>query len=323
MTLTPRTYRWVALILLLIAAVMRLVLLQDVPPGLGLDEVLNAGIVTSILKGNHAIFFREGFGHEPLYHYLAVPFQFLVGDNFLSIRLPAVLLGLLLVALTMRWARREFGAIVSLVSGLGLAISWWPIVFSRIGIRPILEPLMLVLVAWFWGRRPWLSGILLGLSTYTYTAARVSLLIPVFMFVYYLIFDRRARTRNANLKSSAITLLIALIVFLPLQITLLANPNLQQRVTQLSEPLSALFEGDPRPVLEMTLDTLGVFSFKGDPRTTYSIPDRPLFDPLTSLLFFAGLLIALRRIHKAKYAYILVWLGVTLLPSSLHSDHSV
>ena len=99
---------WATAVLLL-AAVMRLILLQDVPPGLSQDEVLNADVVSIIRQGYHAIFFREGYGHEPLYHYWSVPFQVLFGDNILSIRLPAFYLGLLLVAVMMRWARREFG----------------------------------------------------------------------------------------------------------------------------------------------------------------------------------------------------------------------
>ena len=89
---------------LLLAAAMRFLLLQEVPPGLSQDEVLNADIASFIRQGYYALFFAEGYGHEPLYHYWSVPFQVLLGDNVLSIRLPAAYLGLLLIALTMRWA---------------------------------------------------------------------------------------------------------------------------------------------------------------------------------------------------------------------------
>ena len=172
---------------LLLASLMRLIFLQDVPPGLSQDEVLNADIVTFIRQGYHALFFREGYGHEPLYHYWSVPFQVLFGDNILSIRLPAVYLGLLLVALTMRWTRREFGSFAAVAAGIGLAISWWPVIFSRIGLRPIMEPVLLLLFAWFWPRRPWLAGLFLGLSLYTYTGARVLLLLPLSLFLYWLL----------------------------------------------------------------------------------------------------------------------------------------
>ena len=66
---------WWATAVLLLAAVMRLILLSEVPPGLAQDEVLNADVVTFIRQGSHTLFFREGYGHEPLYHYWSVPFQ--------------------------------------------------------------------------------------------------------------------------------------------------------------------------------------------------------------------------------------------------------
>ena len=155
--LRKRWYTFAGALVVLIGAAFRLIALHDVPPGLAPDEVVNADIVTAILNGEHALFFRQGYGHEPLYHYFQTPFRVLLGDNVLSIRLPAVYLGLLLIATAMLWIRRDFGTTVGLVAGLGIAISWWPIVFSRIGIRPILEPVLLVVTAWYWNGSAWVQ----------------------------------------------------------------------------------------------------------------------------------------------------------------------
>ncbi len=317
---------WWATAVLLLAALLRLVALGDVPPGLAQDEVLNADIVTFIRQGYHTLFFREGYGHEPLYHYWSVPFQVLLGDNMLSIRLPAAALGLFVVALTMRWAKRSFGSPVSLAAGLFLAISWWPIIFSRIGLRPIMEPLLLLLFAWFWPRRPWLAGLFLGLSLYTYTGARVIFLWPLLLGLYWLLMRKRlaapqatifGRTMPQPLLAAGISLLVALIVYLPLALTLRADPSLQQRVQQLEGPLSALAEGNPAPILGASLATLGVFSFTGDPRWTYMLPGRPLFDPITAVCFFAGLVLAVWRFKQPLFAFTLIWLAVGLLPSAI------
>ena len=322
---------WATAVLLL-AAFLRVVALQDVPPGLSQDEVLNADVVIFIRQGYHALFFREGYGHEPLYHYWSVPFQLLFGDNVLSIRLPAVYLGLLLVAATMRWSRREFGPLTGAVTGLGLAISWWPIIFSRVGLRPIMEPLLLVIFAWFWPRRPWLAGLFLGLSVYTYTGARAVFLIPLLLFFYWLVAGRwadaprqkllkwRIHQPSVNVPFSAsalIVLLVSLLVVLPLAITLWADPTLQQRVQQLEGPLAALQQGELRPILATTLATFGIFSFTGDPRWTYTLPGRPLFDPLTSLFFYGGLLLSILRFRRPAYAFALIWLFVGLIPSAV------
>jgi 4-amino-4-deoxy-L-arabinose transferase-like glycosyltransferase len=336
------TWRWIATLILFVACAFRMFSLPDNPPGLAQDEVLDADIALFIRQGEHALFFPHGYGHEPLYHYLAVPFQALIGDNVFSVRLPSVFLGLLLVALTMRWARRDFGLIVAIVTGLGLAISWWPIIFSRIGIRPILEPVLLVLAVWFWPLhkstlsspaigRAGLAGLFLGLAIYSYTAARVVLLIP-FLFLGYLLLtyllERRKKKLDVTQKEitrvqlllTTIVLVTGLVVYFPLAFTLRANPDLQQRIQQLQGPLSSLQAGDQIPVLKSTLATLGVFAFTGDPRWTYSLPFRPLFDPLSALFFFAGLIVTIRHWRRPQYALLPIWLAITLLPSALSPD---
>jgi 4-amino-4-deoxy-L-arabinose transferase-like glycosyltransferase len=317
---------WIATGILLLAAALRLVFLQDVPPGLSQDEVLNADIVNFIRNGKHELFFREGFGHEPLYHYWSVPFQILLGDNILSIRLPAVFLGLLLIAITMRWAFREFGRLVALIAGLGLAISWWPIIFSRIGIRPVMEPLLLMFTIWFWPRRPWLAGIMLGLSIYSYTAARFVFLVPLIFGLYLLIFHRgfglrwHYKDRYSSLRSAIVVFAVALVLYFPLALTLRSDPTLEQRVAQLSGPLDELQNGDFESLVNSTRATLGVFTFTGDPRWTYSLPGRPLFDPLNGLLFYVGLGLILWNWKKPVYALIMLWILFGLIPSAVTPD---
>lgn len=338
---SPRRWLWLAMVILLAAASFRLVALVDVPPGLAQDEVLDADIASFIRGGENALFFRHGYGHEPLYHYWAVPFQVLFGDNMLSVRLPSVYLGLLLVALTMRWAKIHFGPTAALVAGVGLSISWWPIIFSRIGIRPIMEPVLLVAAFWYWplgvrirARRGWrqaiAAGILLGLSIYTYTAARIIWLIPLFMLLILALRALGAGRVGGRVEETAflraqtgyaaVVLVVTVLVYAPMALTLRANPDLQQRLEQLGGPLMALGEGDLGPVLQEARATLGVFSFTGDPRWTYTIPDRPIFDPVTAIFFYGGLLIALWQWRKPAYLLLPVWLVVAMLPSALSPD---
>lgn len=339
----PSPGRWLILatLVLLTAAAFRLIALDSVPPGLAQDEILDADIALFIRGGENALFFRHGYGHEPLYHYWAAPFQSLLGDNILSIRLPAVFLGLLLVALTLRWAKRDYGTAAALVAGFGLAVSWWPIIFSRIGIRPILEPVLLVSAMWFWPLRvvdltrrrlvsAALAGLLLGLAIYSYTAARIILLVPALMLAVlagqYLLAQYRGSVRRnlpvlrAQISYAAVVLAVGMAVYLPLALTLRANPQLQQRLEQLEGPLEALREGNVEPVFRMTAATLGVFSFTGDPRWTYSLPDRPLFDPMTALLFYFGFLVSLWRWRRPIYSLLFIWLFVAILPSALSPD---
>ena len=102
--------------------------------------------------------------------------------------------------------------------------------------------------------------------------------------------------------NALIVLGVALVVSLPLFLTLWADPTLQQRVDQLAGPLEALQAGDPQPILQSVVNTLGVFSFTGDPRWTYTLPDRPVFDWGTAVFFYAGLLFALWRWRQPIWA---------------------
>ena len=320
---------WWGTAVLLLAALLRLLSLAQLPPGLAQDEVLDADIVTTILEGNHALFFWQGYGHEPLYHYFNVPFRLALGDNWLAIRYPSIVTGLLLIALTMRWVRREWGKSVALTTAAFLALHWWPIIFSRIGIRPISEPVLLVLGAWFWPKRPWLAGLLWGLSLYTYTGARVVLAVPVLVGVIQWFAQRsrgageqgsRGNPQSAFRNPHSPFIISALLISLPLFITLALNPELQQRLDQLAGPLEALRAGDVRPVLGTIWATLGAFSWAADPRWTYGHPSAPLFDWLTAALFHLGLAFTLWRWREPRHTFLLVWLAVTLLPSALSPD---
>lgn len=310
----PSFLRWATAVLLL-AACFRLFMLTAVPPGLAQDEILDADIAALIRQGEHAFFFREGYGHEPLYHYWAAPFAPLIGDNALAIRLPSVFLGMLLLAGSLRWAKRHFGWRTAVFTGIGLAINWWPIIFSRIGIRPIAAPLVLLAVAWFWPKKPWLAGLFLGLSLYTYTPTQLFWAWPL-LFTAVLLLAQPTQWRQ-QLAQTAQLLATAVLVAAPLYLTWRADPSLLQRVDQLAGPLQALQAGDPQPILHALAATLGVFSFTGDPRSTYGLAQRPLFDPFTAVLFYAGLLWLGRRWRNPTHALLLSWLAVGLLPSIL------
>ena len=76
-----------------------------------------------------------------------------------------------------------------------------------------------------------------------------------------------------------------------------ADVRLQQLVT--IGAVSALQKGDAGPLLANIRDTLGMFTFRGDPVWRYNIAGRPVFDPLVGALFYLGLLVALWRVRRA------------------------
>ena len=69
---------------------------------------------------------------------------------------------LLLVALVWAWVRREWGEMPAFTTSILLTLSWWSIIFSRIGLRPILMPVLIVLAAWHWQKTPMGGGRVAG-----------------------------------------------------------------------------------------------------------------------------------------------------------------
>jgi hypothetical protein len=101
---------------------------------------------------------------------------------------------------------------------------------------------------------------------------------------------------------------------------LLAAPHLLDasawgRTNTLSGPLRAALRGDLGPLLRNAVSALGTFSFRGDTLVTYNLPGRPIFDPLTSLFFYAGLALSLWRWRKPSYAFLVMWLAAGMVPS--------
>ena len=156
----PISLRRLSLVaLLLLATALRVIGLDNfptpqgaTPPGLEHDEVAHWLINRDILAGHHALYFTEAYGHEALYHYAQAGFGALVGDHALGLRLPSAYFGVLLVAVGYALGRRLFGEGVGWWSAAFLAVLFWPVFYSRLGLRAIALPVVSGLSAVAWWR---------------------------------------------------------------------------------------------------------------------------------------------------------------------------
>ncbi len=321
--LQNRRTLWVIVFILLVATFFRTYRFQAAPPGLQHDEIFKANFATYILKGELPAFFDANGGEEALYPYLTALSIALLGENYFALRLVAVFSGVLSIAILYRLTKELFSPEVALLTAAGVAISFWHIFDSRVGLRPItLLLLELICFYLFWqGLRRgtvWFlaSGLILGLTQYTYTSAPL-VAATLVVFVLYLFIWRRALLRK-NFQGIVLLFIVASVVFLPMGYHLGKTPLISTaRARDLSDHLRLLLQGDPRPVLKDTLNVLGMFSLRGDPEWRYNLAGRPLFDPLTSLLFYGGLLICLSRFKRPEYAFLLLWLPLNLITSAI------
>src|SRR5574341_1490392 len=172
--------------ILLLAAFLRLLRLEQLPPGLHYDEAFNATQAQKVLAGvERPIYFREDLTEEPMAVYRASLSFALFGASPWALRLVSALAGIANVAALYALAREMFQSkFTAALAAFTLAILYWHVNFSRLGMEPIFTPLVMTLAfAFLWRalhRPPSLGGegkgwglacIFLGLTQYTYKAA--------------------------------------------------------------------------------------------------------------------------------------------------------
>jgi 4-amino-4-deoxy-L-arabinose transferase-like glycosyltransferase len=344
----------VLIAIVLVAIAFRFAQFTQAPPGLHYDEAIDAKLARDVQAGHWSIYFEEGWGREPLYHYLVAFTLNFIPDSASALRFVSSLLGLGQLIAAYFLFRRLFGAPTALIGAAWIAVLFWTVSTSRAGLRNI----TLTTFATFTGLAFWsiwirrsnpdsnpnagltfrhsspalaakrrgfvirhssfiLPGILLGLTLYTYQPSRVVPFIYL-AFVGYLFFVNRPLVK-ANWKSLAVFFLVAIMLVAPLIVFLATHPNAENSRAFQTEPIRALLSGDLSQVVETAVATLKMFTFEGggDPQPIYNVSGQPIFVGVDSALFYLGLIVCLVRWRQPAYAFILIWLSVTLLVNML------
>jgi len=312
--------------LLLITALgagLRFYHIDRLPPGLHYDEAFNNLLALRLPHWDPSpvFFFDVEFGRCVLHPYLiALLFQ-ITGPIALGGRLVSALAGTLTVPLLFFTVREMFredaekrqAVVLGMTAALSLAVLYWHVHFSRIGMEHIMVPTLAVPVfgvIWrvlhrhrFWDAVA--AGVTLGLTPYTYpTALFVPFLLVLFLGCRAILDPRSLR---ANWRLLAVVVCVALLVVAPLGHFFATHPYwLTLRASQVVH--GDLAEGIGKMVR-------GLF-FQGDANPRQNLPGRPALDSIQALLFILGLGTCVAR-RRPPHLFLLCWLGVMLLPSAL------
>jgi len=334
---------------LLIGAALRLIMLDQVPPGLSHDEAYNGVTALEVwLLGRRDVFFDIYNGIEPLIVYWQALYLRLFGITPVAMRLVNVTAGLLTIPLSYALANRllvvhlraRSARVVALLAAVGISLSFWAIFVSRLALRAVTLPLLELPAFYFlWrgligsqdGNRRTvarrlayfaLGGACLGAAMYTYLSSRFLLFVPLLFFSYWLL---RGQARREHWLGISLFLAFWTLVFAPLGLYYLNHPDVFGRRAGQVLNLPLALAGDLRPLITDTLRTLGMFGVLGSESSRYGLAGRSLFDPLGAFLFFAGLIVALARLRlparqSAPYAFLLIWWLVMLVPDFITGE---
>lgn len=344
--MTRRREIFLVAAILLVAAFMRLYHLDQLPPGLHYDEAFNATQAQKVLAGvERPLVFSEDLTEEPMAIYTASIFFALFGASPFTLRLVSAVVGILTVASLYLLSRQLFESrVAALLSALVLAILYWHINFSRLGMEPIFLSLMLTLAMAFFVRavRPLpsppltkgrvgvglsfslflfreggrglgqfsfaLAGFFAALTLYTY---KPSLFVPVLFIAFFateILIDRNNISRSS--RGLVLFLLAAVLVFAPLGLYWATHPS-----EFVERPSSVLIS--PVALADNVAQVSAMFFLHGDENPRSNLPGRPILDPILAIGFIVGVAVSLARWKRIESRLMLVWLVAMVLPSVL------
>lgn len=325
----PRRELIVGLLLcLFVASFLRLSNLLDAPPGVHFDEAANGILAYEIgVEGERPIFISSYTGKEVLFFYLAGGVMRLVEESVWGLRLTAVFISLLTIATTY-WLGVELcqNKRIALFATAFIAISFWHLQFSRLGFRAISQPLLQAITVAAWlraartGESKWFvfSGTALGLSAYTYLAAR---LFPLLLLLAAVPLFVKRPFNTRRLRHHLLLAGIAFLVLTPLLYYFWQNPAaFWVRINQVST------SGEQLTLWQGIGHSLQMIFLMGDPYIRFNLPFRPLFDPVSATFLVLGLLILTFKWPKlddaGRTAVLLLLLApfVMLLPTALATN---
>ena len=330
-----RRNRWLEIcafvFILLLAVFLRTYRLDTIPPGIYVDET-NGGIdALHILEGNGVSPFGTGWYETPngYLYYMGAIFKVL-GATWIGLKVASLIPAILTVPAVYFLARQLFGPLTGLCAMLLMAVSRWHLSMSRWGWNETAPPLFQVLSFFFLlrglrDRRALdysLSGLLAGISVYTYLSARLAILTLILYIIYWLLSDPSGL--QASLRKSwlglAMLSVAAVIAVAPIMVTYLKDPFiLTNRISQISVLRDIQNQGSTVPLSENIGDIIKFFHQTGDLQGKHNLPGEPMTDPITGLLFAIGVAYAILAWRDQRRILLLLWLVIGLAGSFLSS----
>lgn len=226
--------KYCLIVIIVIAAFLRLWNLSSIPPHLTPDEAALGYNAYSVLKTGRdehgqllPIIFKSFGDYKPgLYIYLTVPFVATFGLNEWAVRLPSALAGVAAVWLIYLITKKlRFKNSLGILAAALLAISPWHIQFSRgawevnIALTLTLAGIYFFLKSFEKPKHLMLSALFFSLTLITYQGAKLSTAIVVILLVA--VYWKKVRYLITNYRNTVVqSTVIGVVIILPILISM-------------------------------------------------------------------------------------------------------
>lgn len=331
-TASDRLPFWLMVFVVWVTFALRVMRLDDLPQALSLDESIDGLDALQLVRwGWLTPFLQNNFGRETLFLYFQGVVLHIWGISAFALRFGSVVMGTLTIPLLAAVARQLASRgveraetfppkYIGLLAATGMAVCYWHIYFSRQALRAIALPPILLAGIWclwrayrttlassgkaalFWWS---MAGFLLGLTLYTYTAARLVLLLVFLLVGMWLVRQRSHRGQMGW--GLAVLLSVIFAVCIPLLLYFVRNPHaFSSRLAAVSLPMdSALPATLGENLSRLLIIHFGAGSWVGN---------WPSLNAISGLGLLIGLLVCVRRSPRPAAWWLIAWWMVGLLP---------
>jgi 4-amino-4-deoxy-L-arabinose transferase-like glycosyltransferase len=331
--------------LTLLALILRVMALDRVPYTVGGDEAWHGLLARQVLSGELRNPFVMGYMSMPTSFYWPLSWSLrLVGNDATGLRFPAAVAGTITIPILYLFARRLWGKQIALLSALFLTAYDYHIHYSRLGANNIWDPLFVVLTLWLvdlgltttdrlkCSRLFTLAGLVMGLSVYYYTGAR---LLPI-LVATYVVFVWIKRNRSGNNREwpgsyigPSLALATAFVVAAgPMLGYALSHPDdWNARINQVGIIQSGWLAREPgltgktllQILAEQFLRAAGAFHAFPD-RTAWYGADRPLLGIAAGGFSVLGMAWAFFHWRQRRHFLVLTWFWSVILTGGMLTE---
>ncbi len=314
------------LVIMAIAAFMRLYRFDQVPFGLWYDEADNGLVALNILNSPDYLPVFATTLPAHFFYLIALSFKIL-GVSTLAIRAVSVVFGMATIVVSFFLGNELFNRRMGLVLAFFLAVSRWDVNWSRIGMHGISVPFFEILSAVLILRAVRkqnlfdyvLAGLSLGLGLCFYTPLFVFPVVIV-VFLLFLWLNRRALV-SSSWRGFLLLALGFVVASVPISQFAMRQPeSFSGRVN-----VTSIFTGKTRQegwqaVAKTTREHLLMFNYHGDNNGRHNLPGEPMLDPISGTFMILGVALSLWRIRQPGSFLLITWLLIMLVPGIFSLD---